>query len=928
MRKLLIALVVIIIAVVALLGYAVYNIDSLIGPYKDDLIAQAEQQTGRKVKLASVNVNIWGGIGVRLQDFAVSEDPAFGSGNFVEAKNLQVNVKLLPLLSQKIEVSRIILNDPVINLVRNQRGVFNFASLSSPGTATEPKRTPPPAQKGQQRTSTQKPAGEPTPPKSPETGTGASSGPPLELVVSRLEISNGQLKYSDKQDNSNLELKQLDLTVEDFSLDNPFRVLLAVAVLESKQNVNLDGMIGPIGASPKPDSIPINAKINITALSFDSLQKALPEVKRQMPKELQISGGMQAKDLALKGNLSALAVAGALDLTGAGFKFGNMIDKPEGTALRIATVASAKPKSISVTSIDLTFNTLELKGKGTVGLGTQTAVDFTFDVAPMELQGWDKIVPLLKDYQLAGKVAVNATVKGGVGGGAIPDIKGKATLENVAAKAPGLAKPVEDLSAAIDFSGKSATLQQTSLRVGKTRMTAKAQVQSFSPLALTYEFSSPAVWLADFQPRGEDEVLKEVTSTGQLKSANGLSFEGNVTSPAGSVAKLDYTGFRTDVDLKEPWLTIKTVQLNALKGTINGKGKMQITGESPQFSFDSQVRGIDIKEYVAGAPGMPTFEGIVNADVTASGRGKDWEAMKPTITGKGKAEVVNGKLLDFNIAEQVLQGVTGIPGLTALISNSIKDKYPQIFKGESTEFEQLNTVFNAANSKASIEQLNMKAKDYGVTGQGWIDFDGKTDVASVLSLSKDLSADLASAAAPAKFLANDKGHVEIPFVLSGTMPNVRPAPDVSHLASLLQKNLLNKGISELTERFIPGMGKSSDKDAKGKTATGSQQPPESKGIMGIAEQMIPGLGGAAVSKSTPEKEAIPKVAEPATTQGKPAAKSEPTAAVAEKEPVPTAAAQDTQAAKTPEQPKEPKKKPSTEEQVQDAIMKGLKLFGQ
>ena len=201
-------------------------------------------------------------------------------------------------------------------------------------------------------------------------------------------------------------------------------------------------------------------------------------------------------------------------------------------------------------------------------------------------------------------------------------------------------------------------------------MNAKAVIKTFSPLALTYEFSAPEIWLSDFQPRPEDEVLKDVKSTGRLTSNKGLSFDGNVTSPQGSVAKLNYTEFRTEVDLKEPWLTIKTLQLKALKGTINAKGKMQIKGESPQFSFDSQIKGIDIKEYVGGAPGMPNFEGIVNADVAASGRGKDWQAMKPTITGKGQAHVAGGKLFDFNIAEQVLQGITGIPGLTALISSS------------------------------------------------------------------------------------------------------------------------------------------------------------------------------------------------------------------------------------------------------------------
>lgn len=946
MRKVLIALVVLIIAVAAILGYAIYNIDSLVGPYKDQIIAQAENQIGRKIQVDRLNVNIWGGIGVRFQDFSISENPAFGTGNFVQAKNLQVNVKLLPLLQRKIEVSSIILNDPTISIVRNDKGVFNFATLSAPAEAASEggQRAPAPPEgqpAGRQRESkapAEKPAAaSPPAPGAPESETGAPPQIP-EFVVSQLRISNGQIKYADKRDKSSLELNKLDLTVRNFSLNEPFNVALAVALLEGEQNVNLESTIGPLGTPIEPDAIPIEARINITSLSFDSLQKALPEIGRQMPGDLTLSGGMEAKDFAVNGDMKAFSVAGTLDFSGAGIKFGDTFNKPEGVALRIATDANVQPANIDVRNLDLVLNNLKLAGKGQVRLADRTALDLTFDMKPTELQGWDQLVPALKDFELGGKVAANATVKGAVGGGAVPEINGKATLDNLTAKTPALAKPVEELSATIDFSGKSATLQQTSLRVGRTRMNASAKVQNFAPLSLSYEFSSPEVWLADFQPRPDDEVLKTVKSSGRVTNDKALSFEGTATSAQGSVAKFNYTNFKTDLDLKDPWLTIKTLELEALKGTINTTGKVQIKGESPQFSFDSRVRGLDITEYAGGTPGMPRFEGVINADVSASGRGKEWEAIKPTIVGKGQAEVVDGKLLEFNIAEQVLEGITGVPGLTSLISSRIRDKYPQIFKGETTEFEELNTAFNAAGGKANIEQLNLKARDYGVTGKGWIDFDGQTDVASLLSLSKELSSDLAGAAAPVRFLANDQGQVEIPFVLTGTMPNVRPRPNVAYLG----EQMVNKGVSGLVERFIPGMGKPAAEGDTQTQGTEAKQESRSKGIMGIAEQMIPGFGGATGSKKKSEKTATTETTKPAAT---PTAEVESAPEATAKEegeesqtPAGEAPAAQTPASETPSSQtaakeaagtqEKPKQEPSTEERVKDAIEQGLKLFGQ
>ena len=75
MRKLVIALLVLIIVVAALLGWALYNIDSLIASNKDRIIAAAERHTGRKIAFERMSVKLLGGIGVRIQDVSIAEAP-------------------------------------------------------------------------------------------------------------------------------------------------------------------------------------------------------------------------------------------------------------------------------------------------------------------------------------------------------------------------------------------------------------------------------------------------------------------------------------------------------------------------------------------------------------------------------------------------------------------------------------------------------------------------------------------------------------------------------------------------------------------------------------------------------------------------------------------------------------------------------------
>src|SRR5437762_13452336 len=85
----------------------------------------------------------------------------------------------------------------------------------------------------------------------------------------------------------------------------------------------------------------------------------------------------------------------------------------------------------------------------------------------------------------------------------------------------------------------------------------------------------------------------------------------------------------------------------------------------PHFSLASKVQGIDVKELYSAldAKAERDIRGKLNADMKLAGSGQNWEAIKPTLRGQGDAEVLQGALLNFNIAESALNGITGMPGL-------------------------------------------------------------------------------------------------------------------------------------------------------------------------------------------------------------------------------------------------------------------------
>ena len=110
---------------------AVLNINSLIARNKDYLLGQAEQALGRKITVDEMEATLFSGLGVRLKNFAMADDPNYASAEFVRARDLQVNLKFWPLLRKEVQVKRLILHDPVIRMIRNTAGEFNFSTIGS-----------------------------------------------------------------------------------------------------------------------------------------------------------------------------------------------------------------------------------------------------------------------------------------------------------------------------------------------------------------------------------------------------------------------------------------------------------------------------------------------------------------------------------------------------------------------------------------------------------------------------------------------------------------------------------------------------------------------------------------------------------------------------------------------------------------------------
>ncbi|MGE0683701.1 MAG: AsmA-like C-terminal region-containing protein, partial [Candidatus Binatia bacterium] len=573
----------------------------------------------------------------------------------------------------------------------------------------------------------------------------------------------------------------------------------------SKPNVKIVGRVGPLGTALK--DLSLQGDVELVPIALAQLVRFAP-VAAALPPDFSADGPLSLK-AQVEGTVQDLALTGTVEANEGAIRLGDRFQKPQGTPFIISTNARVTSQMIALQKTTIQLHTLELTSSGKIDIGKTPSLDLKIDANPTTLAGWEDLLPLAKDYDLGGTLEVHAHLQGPVAKGQIPQINGSLTLNQVTAKAPQLPTPVTNLNATVAFTGQGADFKETSLRMGNSLVRLDGRVEKFTPFALDYRLSAPELHLADLQAStaaGKNAtVLKEVKNEGRIRmDKSSLMYKGDLSSAQGVLSQVAYSNFHTAVSMEAQVVNIENASLQAFGGSVQGKGRYAFQQTPPEFSLTSQIRGVNLTELfrstLTTAP--QHIEGQANLDLALSGSGQGWEELKPSLHGQGRAEVSQGALLNVNIAEGVLSGVTGLPGLSLLVSPRVRDRYPEIFATQNTTFDKLYSTFTFNNSKMNIDDLQISAADYTMQGKGWVDFDQQLDLRAQLILSQKLSTDIADDVKGAKYIVNEQNRVEIPFALAGTLPQVRPQPDLAYVGRLLQRAALRRGAEELEKRVL------------------------------------------------------------------------------------------------------------------------------
>lgn len=587
MRKLLIAVAAVLVLGLAAIFLLPYFID--VNQYRGTIQAQLQNRLYRQVQLGRMSLGVFP-IRVQVQAVNIGEDPRYQSKlPFARVSQMDVSVKLFPLLSKRIEIKSLTLKRPTIELIKDAAGVWNFASLGA-----APQTTAPP------------PRGRPAPPQ-PAVHTNQNSG--SALVLNELRISDGQVAITDfKARQARSVYDHIDLTLSDFAPNRPFSIDLAVHLPgKGAETLSLSGKGGPVNQAQLM-STPFDGKLKLKEVSVTGAQKFLN------------SSALRGTDASLSGSADLTSASGRMAAKGSLKVKDAVIHNVEIGYPIEADFDVADDLNSDVLQIrqgDVKLGSTPLSIKGTVNSHAATSIaDVDLTAREASIEDAARLaaafgVAFNADTKIAGKLTANIhtqgptdrlVMTGSVNGHGL-EISGKGIPETVKVNSIDLTMTPQDIRSAPFTAVSGVTTLAAQMNIAQyataspsldaTLRTINGKVDEL--LSIAKGFGVGAVEGMS----GSGAISIDVHATGPIKNTDALTFSGT-----GSLqnASLRMSSLTQPLNIRNASLqftqnSVNLANLNAALGSTNATGSMNIANlHAPHVTFALAADKLDVVE--------------------------------------------------------------------------------------------------------------------------------------------------------------------------------------------------------------------------------------------------------------------------------------------------------------------------------------------
>ncbi|MGZ8445247.1 MAG: AsmA family protein, partial [Candidatus Binatia bacterium] len=169
-----------------------------LGLFKATYLPLVEDALGRRIDVGEVHLRLVPTPSIQISKLRVSDSQSYADNTFFAAHQVQLKLKFVPLLRGRFEVTELVLDKPIFNLLKQADGSFNYSDIAGKKTPAAPRR---------------------------EVRKKTDGGKKLEAMPlalpSRMSIRDGQMNLVTKGQTP-VNIQGIELSLQEMSADSPF----------------------------------------------------------------------------------------------------------------------------------------------------------------------------------------------------------------------------------------------------------------------------------------------------------------------------------------------------------------------------------------------------------------------------------------------------------------------------------------------------------------------------------------------------------------------------------------------------------------------------------------------------------------------------------------------------------------------------------
>lgn len=717
--------------------------------FRPQIEAQLQARFQRPVTFGEIRLTVFP-LSFQVHRVSIAEDPNFNTGRpFIGVEELDVRPAFWPLLRGQVQIDRLVLKRPAIELEKNRQGRWNFVSLGR---------------------------------------TGAAPAAPATLAIGRLDIVDGQAAVTDQQAGRPRRVyDHFDIRMKDFTPDHPFSIDGSFHLPGAgRELLTFKATAGPLSGAELP-ATPLQAAFTFDEMSLSGIRKLL---------DIDALAGTDAE---ISGQVTAVNRSGVMTMEGA-LKAGNVVVKgnplQDSVRAEFALRYDGARKVLNIDRCNLALSQIPVAVTGGMNFLSEPAhLDLKVAANGISLGsllalGTAGGAALPAGVSGSGKLDLAVQAAGPAGDAAALAIHGTARLENATLILPALAKPVQIHRLDLTFNRQNVTLSKIDISIGQTVTTGTLTLQNFDTPTVRFDLAMNRIVTREWQEllatHGRDRSPAGAADEHRPSLLARLRGNGNIAVGALIYDALTLTDVRSGVTLDRGLIRLQPLSSGICGGVQTGTITIDTRSAPAAITVATALRKVDADRLLTSlSPAKGVLFGILAADASTRFLTGGSTDLTRSLNGKFNLTLTEGKLKGVDLFHEL-----GAIGRFLGAGNSPRRDF--------TSLTRLAGSFDIANGIARTQDLQALFGEGSLRAAGLVDLANQTmDMRILAVLTKAYSEKVGGSHMPgfmSTALANRNGELIIPVIAGGNLRNPKFSPDMARFAELRLQRYLPAGL--------------------------------------------------------------------------------------------------------------------------------------